>query len=71
MCAPLVDGLAIFVGSLVLHVAVWRVHRPVSYRVWLPMLIVIFGPVAGVLAWAIAPTPLQAAAALVLTGCER
>jgi hypothetical protein len=68
MCAALIDGLSIFLLSLALHVACWRVYRPASYRAWLPALIVIFGPVAIAAAWLVAPDALTAAAALLLHG---
>jgi hypothetical protein len=68
MCNPLIEGLALFVLSLALHVIVWRVRRPESYRAWLPALAVIFGPVAGVVAWFIAASPLELAALLLLHG---
>jgi hypothetical protein len=68
MCAPLVHGLALFVFSLAIHVIVWRVRRPETYRAWLPALVVIFGPVAGIAAWLIASSPLELAALLLLHG---
>jgi hypothetical protein len=68
MCNPLIEGLALFVLSLALHVIVWRVRRPESYRAWLPALAVIFGPVAGVVAWFIAASALELAALLLLHG---
>jgi hypothetical protein len=68
MCIVLIDGLALFVASLALHVLVWRVRRPESYRGWLPVLIMIFGPVAGGIAWLTMPAPLQLAAVLLLHG---
>jgi hypothetical protein len=45
----LVEAAALFAGCLLLHVIIWRVRRPESYRVWLPLLVVIFlvaGPAA-------------------------
>jgi hypothetical protein len=68
MCALLIDGLALFLLSLAIHVVVWRVRRPESYRAWLPALIVVFGPVAGGLAWLVVREPLQLAAVLLLHG---
>jgi hypothetical protein len=68
MCAALINGLAVFLVSLALHVIVWRVRQPKSYRAWLPTLTVIFGPVAVVIAWFIAPTRLDVAALLLLHG---
>ncbi|MDP1571566.1 MAG: hypothetical protein Q8L86_16350 [Vicinamibacterales bacterium] len=60
------QALALFAGGLVLHAIVWRVRRPASYRAWLPWLVVIFGPVATAVAWAVAPGPLELAAVLLL-----
>jgi len=68
MCALLVDGLMLFALSLALHVIVWRVRRPDSYRGWLPALLVIFGPVAAGIAWLIVPPGLPLAAVLLLHG---
>ena len=68
MCITLIDGLGLFLLSLAIHVAVWRIRRPDSYRAWLPALMVIFGPVAMGIAWLVAPTPLQLAAVLLLHG---
>jgi hypothetical protein len=68
MCAVLINGLALFLLSLVLHVVVWRIRRPQSYRAWVPTLAVIFGPVAAAVAWFIAPTRLDVAALLLLHG---
>ncbi len=68
MCTALAGGLAVFLLSLGLHVIVWRIRRPESYRAWLPALVVIFGPVAAAVAWALMPTPLDAAALLLLHG---
>ncbi len=68
MCAALINGLALFLLSLALHVIVWRVRRPESYRAWLPTLAVIFGPLAAAIAWFIVPTPLDVTALLLLHG---
>ncbi len=68
MCALIIGGLALFVLSLAIHVIVWRIRRPESYRGWLPALIMIFGPVAGGLAWLTVPAPLPLAAVLLLHG---
>jgi hypothetical protein len=68
MCAVLIDGLALFLSCLALHVIVWRIRRPASYRTWLPALMVIFGPVPAAVAWVIAPAPLDAVAVLLLHG---
>jgi hypothetical protein len=66
MCEVLVDGVAVFACSLAIHVIVWRVRQPESYRVWLPILVVIFGPFAAGVAWLLVPTGLDAAAVLLL-----
>jgi hypothetical protein len=68
MCLPLIDGVALFISSLTLHVIVWRVRRPESYRTWLPILAVIFGPLAAAVAWFMAPAPLDFAAVLLVHG---
>ena len=68
MCVVVIDGLALFLFSLALHVIVWRVRRPESYRLWLPALAVIFGLVPAAIAWFVAPTPLDLAALLLLHG---
>ena len=68
MCAALIGGLALFTLSLALHVIVWRVRRPVSYRAWLPSLAVVFGPVAAAIAWFTVATRLELAAVLLLHG---
>ena len=68
MCAALVGGLAVFILSLALHVVIWRVRRPTSYRAWLPALAIIFGPVAAAIAWFMVATPLELAAVLLLHG---
>jgi hypothetical protein len=50
MCGILFEAAAIFVGCLAVHVAIWRIRRPVSYRAWLPLLVLIFlvaGPAVG------------------------
>jgi hypothetical protein len=68
MCAVLIDALALFLVCLALHVMVWRVWRPESYRAWLPTLVAICGPVAAVIAWLVVPTPIDLAAVLLLHG---
>jgi hypothetical protein len=68
IAVALFGGIGLFLFSLAVHVAVWRIHRPESYREWLPILVVIFGPLAMTLAWAVAPTKLDAAAMLLLEG---
>jgi hypothetical protein len=59
-------GLGLFAGGLVLHVLAWRLWRPTSYRVWVPLLAVIFGPIATAVAWFVVPGPVELAAALLL-----
>jgi hypothetical protein len=68
MCIPLFGGLAVFLFSLALHVVVWRIRTPATYKTWLPALVVIFGPLAVGAAWIVAPTPLEFAAVLLLHG---
>jgi hypothetical protein len=68
MCGDLGRGVGVFLLSLVLHVIVWRIRRPDAYQEWLPALVVIFGPVAGVVGWIVSPTPLDFAALLLLHG---
>jgi hypothetical protein len=49
MVQVLIETAALFAGCLVLQVVIWRVRRPVTYRVWLPLLVAIFlaaGPMA-------------------------
>lgn len=62
----LVAGLALFAGSLAIHVLVWRVRRPVSYAAWVPLLAIIFGPIATAVAWFLVPRPAELAAVLLL-----
>lgn len=66
LLALLVAGLALFAGSLAIHVLVWRVRRPESYAVWVPLLFIIFGPVATAVAWVMVPGPENLAAVLLL-----
>jgi hypothetical protein len=49
MCGILFEATAVFLGCLATHVAIWRIRRPVTYRGWLPLLVMIFlvaGPAA-------------------------
>src|SRR5881296_2215341 len=62
MCEVLVDGVVVFACSLAIHVVVWRIRQPESYRAWLPILAVIFGPVAAGIGWLLVPSRLDAAA---------
>jgi hypothetical protein len=68
MCIALAGGLALFFLSLAVHVIVWRVWRPTSYRVWLPTLAFIFGPLAVSIGWLLLSRPLYFAAVLLLHG---
>ena len=68
MCDLIIEGLALFIVSLAIHVMVWRIRPPESYRGWLPALIIIFGPVAGGIAWLMVPAGLPLAAVLLLHG---
>jgi hypothetical protein len=68
MCAVLLEGLALFLLCLALHVIVWRVRRPESYRAWVPMLSIVFGPAAAATAWLMTSTLQDFAAVLLLHG---
>jgi hypothetical protein len=68
MCAVLVASVVVFACSLAIHVIVWRIRRPESYRAWLTTLVVIFGPVGAGIAWLLVPTWLDEAAVLLLHG---
>ena len=68
MCVALVAGMALFALSLALHVIVWRIRRPVSYRAWLPAFLLIFGPVAATIAWLMVAPGIELAAVLLLHG---
>lgn len=59
-------GLGLFAGGLAVHVVVWRVWQPASYRAWVPLLMIIFGPVATAVAWMVVPTGVELAAVLLL-----
>jgi hypothetical protein len=68
VCILILDGLGLFAFSLALHVIVWRIRRPDSYRTWVPALVVILGPVAAGIASFIVSDPVQLAAVLLLHG---
>jgi hypothetical protein len=68
MCDAVIGGFALFFLSLAIHVIVWRVRRPESFRAWVPALAVIFGVVPAAIAWLVAPTMLDFAALLLLQG---
>ena len=50
MSAILLKSLLTFLCTVCLHIAVWRVHRPLHYRVWVPALIGIFVVGGGLIA---------------------
>ena len=62
----LIEAAALFLGGLALHVVIWRVKRPESYRVWLPLLVVIFLVAAPAIAWKLTRTATAAEFAAVL-----
>ena len=68
MCELLIDGAGVFALCLALHVIVWRIRQPTSYRAWLPALIVVFGPVGATLAWLMTGELLPFAAVILLHG---
>jgi hypothetical protein len=68
MFVVVVDGFALFLFSLVMHIIVWRVRRPESFRAWVPALAAIFGLLPAAIAWFITATPLDFAALLLLNG---
>lgn len=51
MCSILIEGFVLFAACLSLHVGWWRIHRPASYRLWLPLLVAIFLGVGPWLGW--------------------
>ena len=56
MLEVLLEAAALFAACLAVHVVIWRVRRPETYRVWLPLLVAIFlvaGPAAE---WALTRT---------------
>lgn len=59
-------GLGLFAGGLALHVVAWRIWQPVSYRAWVPLLAIIFGPMATAAAWMVVPSRVELAAVLLL-----
>ena len=68
MSDAVIDGFGLFLFSLAVHVIVWRVRRPESFRAWVPALAMIFGVLPAAIAWFVAPTPLDFAALLLLHG---
>ena len=42
MCGILFEAAGTFLICLAVHVLIWRIRRPVSYRGWLPLLTLIF-----------------------------
>ena len=70
MTEVLLEAVVLFAACLVVHVVIWRVRRPDSYRVWLPALVTIFlvaGPIAE---WTLTRTTtvVELAAGLLLHG---
>jgi hypothetical protein len=66
MTQVLLEAVVLFAACLVLHVVIWRVRLPASYRVWLPLLVAIFlvaGPIAE---WKLTRTATAAELAAVL-----
>jgi hypothetical protein len=55
MCAVLGASAALFAGCLLLHVIIWRVRRPTSYRHWLPLLAALFLVIGPAIAWRAMP----------------
>lgn len=51
ICRILLDAVGVFAACLLLHVAWWRIHRPLAYRQWVPALAIIFLIVGPLLAW--------------------
>jgi hypothetical protein len=62
----LLEAAALFLAGLALHVVIWRVKRPESYRIWLPLLVVIFLVAAPAAAWKFTRTTTVAELAAVL-----
>jgi hypothetical protein len=42
MAEVLTESAALFTGCMIVQIAIWRIHRPKTYRVWLPLLVGIF-----------------------------
>jgi hypothetical protein len=51
ICAVVVEAAGLFASCLILHVIVWRVRRPTSYRHWLPLLTGLFLIAGPLVAW--------------------
>lgn len=62
----LLEAAALFGGCLLLHVIIWRVRRPESYRVWLPLLAAIFLAAGPMVEWRLTTTHETAALLAVL-----
>ncbi len=56
MIEVLVEAAALFAACLALQVLLWRVKRPESYRVWLPLLVAIFFVAAPIAEWRLTRT---------------
>jgi hypothetical protein len=67
ICAVLAESAGLFAACLTLHVLVWRVRRPTSYRQWLPLLAGLFLVVGPAVAWQLmAADPLAERVAVLL-----
>ena len=51
MIEVLFESAGLFAACLALHVLIWRVKRPGSYRIWLPLLVAIFLVAGPLLVW--------------------
>ncbi len=49
MTTALLLGLSMFAACWLLHVVIWRIHRPTAYPIWLPI-IFLFVPLGAILA---------------------
>ena len=56
MIEVLIEAAALFAACLALHVVIWRVKRPETYRVWLPLLVAIFLLAGPVVEWRVTRT---------------
>jgi hypothetical protein len=51
ICAVLAEATTLFAACLALHVVIWRIRRPDSYRQWLPLLVGLFLLLGPAIAW--------------------
>src|SRR5215471_1974073 len=51
MCGILIEAAAAFLVCLAVHVLIWRIRRPVTYRGWLPLLAALFLVGGPALSW--------------------